>query len=112
VVVRDILPGPFKKEDIVFMSVGCTDESTSSVHIVECVAETTPFGASFNLEIHVQYRGGIKGQISNEACIDSSNTHDPVGDNNFDASEIITEGGSDRPGGPGGGRGRGGGRAK
>jgi uncharacterized repeat protein (TIGR01451 family) len=110
VVVFDYLPGPFKKEDIVFMSVGCEDDSTASDHIVRCEAGNIPYGASFNFEIHAQYKGGIKETPENEACIDVplTETDDPDETNNCDTFRFITEGGSDRPGGPGGGRGRGG----
>lgn len=90
----------------VFATDGCTYDATVP-HSVTCEAGTLPAGESAFWDIHIQFKGSV-GNITNIATVSSSTT-DPVPSNNVIEKTVIVAGGSDKPGGPGGGRGKGGG---
>lgn len=107
VVVIDDLPsvttkGGKQKVDFVFATDGCTYDEAS--HTVTCDAGTLAAGDTVSFEIHIQVKGSV-GELINTATV-SSSTSDPNVDNDTVEKTVLVEGGSDRPGGPGGGRGR------
>ncbi len=103
VVVTDTLPLTAKKMSVVFVSEDCVYDEAA--HTVTCTTATLPARTSVLHEIHVQVKGRAD-LITNVATV-SSSTPDPDTANNTDTLDTVVKGGSDRPGGPGGGRGRG-----
>nr|WP_274387595.1 M6 family metalloprotease domain-containing protein [Salsipaludibacter albus] len=106
--VLDQLPsvltgGGNEKVVFVFATDGCTYDATVP-HTVTCDAGTLPAGESVSWDIHIQVKGSV-GNIVNVATVSSSTT-DPVSSNDVIAKTVTVSGGSDRPGGPGGGRGK------
>jgi len=88
-----------QKVIFVFATEGCQyDEAT---HTVVYNQSTLAAGGSFDLEIHIQVNGN-PGVITNTVEV-SSDTHDPDSSNNTATKDVTVKGGSDRPGGPGGG---------
>ena len=108
VVVVDTLPsvktkGGKEKMEFVFATEGCIyDEAT---HTVTCDIGTLAAGDSAEMDIHIQVSGNA-GVIKNVVAVSSSTT-DPDPSNNEAEKDVTVKGGSDRPGGPGGGRGKG-----
>lgn len=105
VVVVDQLPVLGKKKEpisIVFISEDCV---ISDVLQITCTTAVLPAGATVIHEIHIQYAGKIDTLLNTVSV--ATDTDDPVSGNNEDTLEITVKGGSDRNGGPGGGRGKG-----
>jgi uncharacterized repeat protein (TIGR01451 family) len=104
VVVTDLLPTTGKKNEpvsIVYLSEQCVAVDL----VVTCTTPTIKAGEAAQHEIHIQVSGKVS-ELNNTASF-TSDTDDPDLGNNSDTLKMVVKGGSDRPGGPGGGRGRG-----
>jgi uncharacterized repeat protein (TIGR01451 family) len=108
VVVTDYLPsvttnGGKQKVEFVFATEGCQyDETTHTVTYNQGVLAA---GDVIELEIHIQVSGS-PGLITNTVEV-SSPTDDPDMTNNTAIKDATVKGSTNRPGGPGGGRGKG-----
>jgi len=106
VTVVDELPsvttgGGKQKVLFVFTTVGDYDPFT---HEVTYEHGTLAAGHSFTVEIHIQVAGSVKDLLYNTATV-TSDTNDPGPHPNTVTKTATVKGGSDRPGGPKGGRG-------
>lgn len=93
-----------EKVVFVFATEGCAYSAATSPHSVTCTLGTMKSGDSVTSQVHVQVKG-TTGPLSSTATV-TSTTADPVAANNTDTELVTVSGGSDRPGGPGGGRGK------
>jgi len=105
IVVTDTLPSTAKKLPVEFVSENCVYDK--GAHEVTCEEPVLKAGESVTFEIQVRAKGSL-GEITNLAEVASS-TADPDAGNNSDQLLMTVKGGTGDPGGPGGGRGRGGG---
>jgi uncharacterized repeat protein (TIGR01451 family) len=104
IVVVDTLPSTPKKLVVEFVSEQCN--YNEAAHQVTCTEPVLTSGNSVTFEIQVRAKGNL-GAITNIVDVTSSTT-DPYPGNNHDELLMTVQGGTGDPGGPGGGRGRGG----
>lgn len=103
--VVDTLPSTSKKLIVEFVSEQCSYDE--GAHTVMCSEPVLAAGDSVSFEIQVRAKGNL-GDITNVVDVSASTT-DPDMGNNHDELLMTVQGGTGDPGGPGGGRGRGGG---
>jgi uncharacterized repeat protein (TIGR01451 family) len=106
--VVDYLPsvttkGGQQKVEFVFATEGCQYDAVT--HTVRYSHGILAAGDAVELEIHIQVSGS-PGVITNTAEV-SSDTYDPDTTNNTAIKDVTVKGGTNKPGGPGGGRGKG-----
>jgi uncharacterized repeat protein (TIGR01451 family) len=114
VMVVDTLPlsGAKEQKKVVYLfetsNGACTHDLATNVVTCECVASsppqwcTLPAGESISFEILVDTKGNL-GTITNNVVV-SSDTTDPNGLNDEANKDMLVQGGTGNPGGPGGGR--------
>lgn len=88
VVVTDTLPLDARKMTVQFVSPQCT--YTEATHTVVCSSDTVPAGTAVQFVIEAQAKGSV-GTISNTATL-TSDTPDPVSENNADSVDIVHQG--------------------
>jgi uncharacterized repeat protein (TIGR01451 family) len=104
VVVVDTLPLSPDTKKIVFefdSSGVCVLDA--SINVLTCPFGTLPSGEQIDFEIHISTKGRVD-VITNTMEVSSSTT-DPDTSNNISTKDVIVQGSTGDPGGPGGGRG-------
>ena len=102
--VTDTLPSTSKKLIVEFVSEQCAYDEAA--HSVTCTEPVLGSGDSVTFEIQTRAKGNL-GTIRNVVDVTTTTT-DPDLTNNHDELLTTVQGGTGDPGGPGGGRGRGG----
>jgi uncharacterized repeat protein (TIGR01451 family) len=103
--VLDTLPETSKKVIYVFDTANGACAYDKPTHTVSCDFGTLSAGATISFDIHIQTKGRL--DVITNVVVVSTSTTDPDTSNNTATKDMLVKGGSDKPGGPGGGRGKG-----